>query len=29
MVQFIRDTFPEIKKADEVALLVFLKQRAN
>ena len=29
MVQFIRDTFPEIKKADEVALLAFLKQRAN
>ena len=29
MVQFIRDSFPEIKGADEGALLAFLKERAK
>jgi hypothetical protein len=29
MVQFIRDSFPEIKGAGEVALLDFLKARAK
>jgi hypothetical protein len=29
MVEFIRDSFPEIKGADEGALLVFLKERAK